>query len=150
MVSDTLKLTGKLKVEKYNQDNNLVDSREIPNLVVSAGKSHIATRISSNSEVIMNHMAIGDTATTPTASDSALAGEQADARVALTSTSVTANTITYLATFPPGTGTGTVQEAGIFNAQGANAGTMLCRTTFASITKGASDSIVITWNVSVA
>tara|TARA_R100001460_G_scaffold20326_2_gene42153 strand:- start:3031 stop:3477 length:447 start_codon:yes stop_codon:yes gene_type:complete len=148
MVSDSLKLTGKLKVQKFNQDNNLVEIREIPNLVVSVGKSHIATRISANNEVIMNHMAIGGSATSPAASDTSLGSELG--RVGLTSTSVTANTLTYLGTFSPGTGTGTVKEAGIFNAQGSGAGTMLCRTTFADINKGASDSIVITWNVSVA
>ena len=148
MVSDSLKLTGKLKVQKFNQDNNLVEIREIPNLVVSVGKSHIATRISANNEVIMNHMAIGGSATSPAASDTSLGSELG--RVGLTSTSVSANTLTYLGTFSPGTGTGTVKEAGIFNAQGSGAGTMLCRTTFADINKGASDSIVITWNVSVA
>ena len=148
MVSDSLKLTGKLKVQKFNQDNTLVEIREIPNLVVSVGKSHIATRISANNEVIMNHMAIGGSATSPAASDTSLGSELG--RVGLTSTSVTANTLTYLGTFSPGTGTGTVKEAGIFNAQGSGAGTMLCRTTFADINKGASDSIVITWNVSVA
>lgn len=148
MVSDSLKLTGKLKVQKFNQDNNLVELREIPNLVVSVGKSHIATRISANNEVIMNHMAIGGSATSPAASDTSLGSELG--RVGLTSTSVSANTLTYLGTFSPGTGTGTVKEAGIFNAQGSGAGTMLCRTTFADINKGASDSIVITWNVSVA
>ena len=148
MVSDSLKITGKLKVQKFNQDNNLVELREIPNLVVSVGKSHIATRISANNEVIMNHMAIGGSATSPAASDTSLGSELG--RVGLTSTSVSANTLTYLGTFSPGTGTGTVKEAGIFNAQGSGAGTMLCRTTFADINKGASDSIVITWNVSVA
>ena len=148
MVSDSLKLTGKLKVQKFNQDNNLVEIREIPNLVVSVGKSHIATRISANNEVIMNHMAIGGSATSPAASDTSLGSELG--RVGLTSTAVSANTLTYLGTFSPGTGTGTVKEAGIFNAQGSGAGTMLCRTTFADINKGASDSIVITWNVSVA
>ncbi len=148
MVSDSLKITGNLKVEKFNQDNNLVEIREIPNLVVSSGKSHIATRMSANNEVVMNHMAIGGSATSPVASDTALGAEMG--RVGLTSTSVTANTLTYLGTFSPGTGIGTIKEAGIFNAQGNAAGTMLCRTTFADINKGASDSIVITWNVSVA
>jgi len=93
-------------------------------------------------------MAIGGSATSPAASDTSLGSELG--RVGLTSTSVSANTLTYLGTFSPGTGTGTVKEAGIFNAQGSGAGTMLCRTTFADINKGASDSIVITWNVSVA
>ena len=152
MVSDILKLTGKLKVEKYDQDNNLVDSREIPNLVVSAGKAHIAKRITSNggdaASVVMSHMSIGGAATSPVAGDTVLGSEMG--RVSLTSTSVAANAITYGATFPGGTATGTIKEAGIFNSAGSNSGTLLCRTTFADINKGASDAVVITWNVSVA
>ena len=57
---------------------------------------------------------------------------------------------TYNATFPGGTATGTVNEAGIFNNPSANSGTILCRTVFADVNKGASDAVVITWNVSVA
>lgn len=154
MVSDSLKITGKLKVQKYDQDNNLVDSREIPNLVVASGKAHIAQRITANSNPssiqgdVMSHMSIGGAATSPTASDTILGSEMG--RVSLTSTSVAANAITYGATFPGGTATGTIKEAGIFNSAGSNSGTLLCRTTFADINKGASDAVVITWNVSVA
>ena len=68
--------------------------------------------------------------------------------VALDSTTRAANTITYVATFPAGTGTGALTEAGILNA--ASTGNMLCRTVFGIVTKTSSDTVIITWNVTVA
>jgi hypothetical protein len=56
--------------------------------------------------------------------------------------------VQYVATFSAGTGTGAITEAGIFNA--SSAGTLLCRTVFSVINKGALDTLVITWKVTVA
>ena len=39
-------------------------------------------------------------------------------------------------------------EAGIFNA--SSAGTLLCRTVFSVVTKGASDAMTITWTVTLS
>ena len=47
-----------------------------------------------------------------------------------------------------GEGTGALTEAGIFNA--SSSGTMLCRTEFSVVNKGASDSMTITWTVTVS
>ena len=47
-----------------------------------------------------------------------------------------------------GDATGAVTEAGIFNA--ATSGTMLCRTTFDVINKGASDTMSVTWTITVS
>lgn len=70
-----------------------------------------------------------------------------------------ANTITYACTFAPGTGTGAIVEAGIFNdsspshtetVSGLVGGVMLCRTTFAVVNKGADDTMSITWTVTIS
>jgi hypothetical protein len=55
---------------------------------------------------------------------------------------------TYVASFPAGTGTGAVTEAGIFNA--SSGGTMLCRTVFSVVNKGADDAMSITWTITVS
>jgi hypothetical protein len=55
---------------------------------------------------------------------------------------------TYVASFPAGTGTGAVTEAGIFNA--SSAGTMLCRTVFGVVNKGVDDAMSITWAITVS
>jgi hypothetical protein len=56
--------------------------------------------------------------------------------------------VTYIASFPAGTGTGAVVEAGVFNDP--TAGTMLCRTVFAVVNKGADDAMSITWAITVS
>ncbi len=87
----------------------------------------------------------------PTGTTAAAVGDTAletqAGRVSLTSTTVTTNSVAYVATFPAGTGTGAITEAGIFNA--STGGTMLCRTVFSVINKGAADTLGITWTVTV-
>jgi len=97
-------------------------------------------------EGAMSHMAVGTGSTAAAASDSALGSESA--RVALTSTTVNNNEITYVATYPSGTGTGALTEAGILNA--SSSGTMLCRTVFSVVNKGASDAMTITWTITAS
>jgi hypothetical protein len=67
--------------------------------------------------------------------------------VALSSTSVTDNVITYTAVFPAGSGTGALVEAGILNAGAA--GTLLCRTVFDVVNKASTDSLTVIWNVTI-
>jgi hypothetical protein len=90
-------------------------------------------------------MAIGTGTATPAAGDTTLGTEAG--RVTTTGTA-TGNQVTYTSTFPAGTGTGAITEAGVFNANPA--GTMLCRTTFPVVNKAAGDSIAITWVVTVS
>lgn len=53
-----------------------------------------------------------------------------------------------MSTFNPGEGTGAVTEAGVFNA--ATAADMLCRTVFAVVNKAATDTMVITWTITLS
>ena len=140
MLNDGLKLTGKLSIAINDEV-----VQEVPNLVVTAGKKYVADRIKNNSTV-MSHMAIGTGSTAAAAGDTALGNQTA--RTALTSTTVTDNEIVYVDTFAAGTGTGAITEAGIFNA--SSGGTMLCRTVFSVVNKGASDAMTITWTVTVS
>ena len=119
MFDSSLTLTGHLSVELNGEV-----VQEIPNLVVTTGKGYVAA-------------AAGDTAL----------GTEA-ARVALTSTTVSTNTVTYVATFPAGTGTASLTEAGILN--GSSGGTLLCRTVFATVSKGSADVMSITWVITAS
>ena len=140
-----IKMTGHLTIKKFNSENKLVEEVEVTNLVVTAGKQHIANRLTSNSPTIMSHMAIGSTSTATALTNTALLYELA--REALTTTTLSGVNITYVGVFGPGVGTGNIVEAGIFND--GTAGTMLCRTTFPVITKLSTDTIAISWTVSV-
>lgn len=120
--------------------------QEVPNLVVTDGKEYVASRMKDTTKAAMSHMAIGTVSTAAAASDSALGG-QAN-RAALTSATVAGTTITYIATFGAGSGTGAITEAGLFNQ--SSAGDMLCRTVFAVINKGQNDAMTISWSVTVS
>ena len=141
MINDGLKLTGKLKIALNGET-----VQEVDNLVVTAGKGYVASRMKDATATAMSHMAIGSGSTAAAAGDSSLGTELG--RVALTSTAVSGAVVTYTATFGAGTGTGAVTEAGILNA--SSSGDLLCRTVFSVVNKGASDSMTITWTVTVS
>jgi hypothetical protein len=141
MINDGLKLKGKLTIALNDEV-----VQEVPNLVVTTGKDYVASRIKDATATAMSHMAIGTGSTAAAASDTALGSQSA--RTTLTSTTVTDNDVVYVDTFPAGTGTGAITEAGIFNA--SSGGTMLCRTVFSVVNKGASDAMTITWTVTVS
>lgn len=146
MIQDQLKVKGDLIVKLFDKNGQVKEERVIPNLVVTAGKGFIASRMVGTSANVMSHMAIGSDSTAPAAGDTALGGELG--RVALTSSTAAGAVTTYVATFPAGTGTGAVVEAGIFNA--ASSGTMLCRTVFSVVNKGVDDAMQITWAITVS
>jgi len=141
MINSELKLTGHVKVLLNNEV-----VRDIPNLVVTAGKGYVASRMKDTTAGAMSHMAVGTDATAAAAGNTALGAESA--RVALTSTAVSGAVITYSATFPAGTGTAALTEAGTLNA--SSGGTMLCRTVFSTVNKGSSDSMTIVWQVTAS
>jgi len=141
MFNDDLKMTGHLTIAI----NDAV-VQEVPNLVVTDGKEFVASRMKDTTKAAMSHMAIGTGSSAAAAGNSAL-GSEAN-RQSLTSTSVSGAVVTYVATFGPGNGTGAITEAGLFNA--SSSGDMLCRTVFAVVNKGSSDSMTITWSVTVS
>ena len=141
MISDNLKLTGNLTIAVNNE---IV--QETKNLVVTAGKSFVASRMKDTTKAAMTHMAVGTGTTAAAAGNTSLVTETD--RNALTSTTVTANAIAYVCTWAAGDATAALTEAGIFNA--SSGGDMLCRTVFSVVNKGASDSMTITWTVTVS
>jgi hypothetical protein len=145
MLNDQLKVTGDVVVEIIGADGQIKDRREIKNLVVATGKTFIAGRMV-GTPTVMSHMAIGSGSTAAATGDTALSSSLG--RVALTTSTSSGAVVTYVATFPPGTGTGAVVEAGVFNDP--TTGTMLCRTVFAVVNKGVDDAMSITWAITVS
>lgn len=145
MIQDSIKMTGELRITVTNPEGDITQETVVPNLVVTSGKDFIAERMKDATTSVMSHMAIGTGSTAAAAGDTALGTEAG--RVSLTSTTVTANAVAYVATFGAGTGTGAITEAGLFNA--SSSGDMLCRTVFSVINKGAADTLGITWTVTV-
>ena len=149
-MKDFIKAKGIVNLVLTDEFGN-VKQELTENLVVSAGLAFIASRMKDATATVMSHMAIGTNATAAAAAQTALITELA--RAALTSTTIVTTTVAndtvqFVATFAAGSGTGAIVEAGILNA--STGGTMLARTVFSVINKGASDSLTITWKVSLA
>ena len=145
MINDLIKVKGELKLTLTSPQGNVKHETIVPNLVVTAGKNFIADRLKNNTTV-MSHMAIGTGSTAAAAGNTALGSEAG--RVALTSSTVTDNAVAYVGSFGAGTGTGAITEAGLLNA--SSSGTLLCRTVFSVINKGANDTLGITWTVTIS
>jgi len=144
--NEVLHPKGEVSIQVFDKDGKLKEKTVIPNLVVQAGRDFIASRIEGVTDAVMSHMAVGTDNTAAANGDTTLGAEVG--RVALDSTGVSNNIVTYTATFPAGTGTGALTEAGVFND--ASAGDMLCRTTFSVVNKAAADSMIITWAITIS
>ena len=146
MLNDGLKLKGRVGLVLKDKDGNVKESREIDNLVVSAGLTYIASRMVGTAKNVMSHMGLGSGSTAASAGDTDL-GSLLGAREALDSSTASTNTIVYVASFEAGDATGAITEAGLFNA--STAGDMLCRTVFSVINKAADDTLTVTWTITL-
>lgn len=143
---DKLKVTGRVHIVLKDEFGRVKNEEWTDNLVVTAGKNHIADQLSDQGEAAMSHMAIG-TGTTAAAAGNTTLETELD-RNALTSVTQATNTVEYVGDWAAGDGTGAITEAGIFN--GAAAGTMLCRSVFSVKNKGAGDTLSLTWVLTIS
>ena len=141
MINENLTLTGAVSIAVNGEV-----VKEIPNLVVTTGKNFVSSRMKDTTKAAMSHMEIGSGTTSAAAGQTTLV--TAVDRNALTSTTVTNNTIIYVCTWAAGDGTGAITESGLFNA--SSGGDMLCRTVFAVVNKGSADSMTVTWTITVS
>ena len=144
--TNKLKATGSVNIVVRSEDGKISQELTVPSLVVATGLNYIASRMKDASATAMSHMAVGTGTTAAAAGNTALVTESA--RVALTSSTVTSGSISYVASYAAGTGTGALTEAGIFNA--SSSGTLLCRTLFSVINKGSADTMTITWTITIS
>lgn len=127
--------------------------REIPNLVVDVGKDWLASRMGGVVDDVMSHMAIGSGTTAADALDTAMETEITRNALNVPGGVVLDNTIVYECTWaaddpditaPDVT---TVSEAGLFNDVAA--GTMLAHSVFAAVSKGETDTMTISWTLTL-
>lgn len=148
-IIDSPKVTGQVTFKHLDVAGNTISEQTVKNLVVTTGLTHIAARMSNTSiPDQMSHMALGSSSTAPALSDTALGAQLGRVAVAVAGGSPSNNTVSYTATFGAGVATGAVVEAGVFNA--STGGTMLCRTTFPVINKNDTDSLAVTWVITVS
>jgi len=141
---DGIALTGKLII---SLNDEIV--QEADNLVVTAGKAWVAQRMEGVTLGVMTHMGIGTGTTAAVIANTDLE-TVTGARLALTDSGgiVAGSVITFACTYPAGAHTAAITEAGIFTA--STSGTMLARTVFTVVNKGALDSMTISWAVTIS
>ena len=149
MQNESILAKGTLQLVLTDEFGN-VKQQEETNLVVNLGLAFIASRIKDATATVMSHMAIGTGTTAAAANQTALVTEVA--RVALASTTIVTTNVAndavqFQATFGAGTGTGAITEAGLLNA--ASSGTMLSRSVFSAVNKGANDTLTVTWKLTI-
>jgi len=137
-------INANVLIQLFDENGNLSDTREIHNTVTTAGKAGIMDQVLAAPTLNkIGWMEVG----TGTGGTTLLASYISGSRVAFTSKTRGTNIITVVGTFPAGTGTGSITEAGTFDVVTQNTANMWMYASFTAIPKGASDSLVITWTL---
>lgn len=150
MIRDKLPLMGRIRWHLIDASGSIYDASGrlygtglVRNMVVTTGKTYSASRFVGNATTAVSHVAIGSGVTAPALGQTALVTETA--RAALSTQTNTLNVATMIGTIPAGSGTGSVEEVGLFNA--AAGPTMIARALTGSITKPAGLGLQFTWDV---
>lgn len=154
-LQESAKMYGHIQLEKRNSAGQLVETRHIKNLVTSAGKAGVASRINgSGSEAAFTYVAIGTGTAAAAAGDTALGaeittggGERAAGSASRVTTTVTNDTAQLTKTFTF-TASFAVTECGVLNA--TSAGVLLARQVFSAVNVVSGDSIAVTYKVACA
>lgn len=154
--NETMTVKGFVDVMVYDEFGKLKEERHYDNGITNVGFELIADRIADHSGFTgnqANYIALGTSSTafavTQTALGSELSGgsyaRQQDTDATYTSGS---KSFAISATFGAGVATGALTESGLFDA--STTGNMMARQTFSTINVGASDSITVTWTITLS
>jgi hypothetical protein len=156
MQSENFKMNGHITFEVI-RDGEIVETREVKNLIVNAGKAAMAGLCISDVSVdTFDAIAIGTGTDAVDVGDTTLETEittnggqrRSGANVTGTrvTTSVTNDTAQLVTTFTF-TGGFAITESGIFNHATAGSGDLLARQVFAAINVASGDSLQMTWKI---
>jgi hypothetical protein len=154
MLTENLKSSGTVTLVLTDEHGN-VKATEKANLIVNTGLAFITSRMLGETSPIVSHIQLGSDEseypvrpidvdlTAPLLPRAALtqAGQQVQ-------TTVANDSVQYVASFIAGQAVGPIREAGLFTAVAG--GTMIARTKFLVINKGALDTLAITWKIAIA
>lgn len=142
-----IELKGRYFVRLYGPDGALKQEASGENVVTTVGKEFIASFLMSSAlaaaTFTAKYIAIGSDSTAEAVGNTALGTELA--RQTATASYTSGGIYELVATFTTGTGTGSIYEYGLFSS--SSAGTMLSRDTESLITKGANDTLTVTYQM---
>lgn len=144
-----VKLFGSVHVQLIGADGRVKQEHFNHNLVVTVGKTYLATWLAAASHAgkFMSYIALGTSSTPAASGDVALGAELSGGSYArqqgtLTSSS---NVWTNTASFSPGVALGAITEAGLFSA--STSGTLFAHQVFSVYNVAAGDTFQVTWSV---
>lgn len=144
-MKEGLKIKGELKIHRISDGKLLVHKK---NLVVDTGLNLIVSRLKDASLNPVSHLAIGEGATAAAAADTALE-TPVGARKTVSTVTVSGAAIEIVALFDGATyASSSLREAGIFNA--LTGGQMISRIVFSSTPLPSTDSLQLTWTLTLA
>lgn len=145
-----VELKGRFIAKLYGPDGRLKQEQVGDNVVCTNGKEFLASFLKSAalaaSTFTMKYLAIGSDNTAEAAANTALGAELS--RHTSTVSYVSNQIYQVTGTFAAGSGTGNVYEYGLLSSN--TGGTLLSRDTQGLITKGASDTLTITYQLTVS
>lgn len=149
-MKESIKLKGRYFATLYGPDGKPKQSVEGDNIITTVGKEFLASFLSSAAAgaatMTAKYAAIGSDSTAEAVGNTALGTELA--RTTGTVSYVSGAIYQVTATFAAGTGTGNVYEYGLFSS--STGGTLISRDTEGLITKGASDSLQVTYQLTLS
>ena len=143
-MKDKFGFNANVKIELFDSKGKLKDERIIHNTVTNAGKYGVMDQILASPTLNkMTHMELGTGTGGTTKLNSYISGS----RVTFTSKTRNDNVVTVVGDFAAGTGTGSITEAGTFDSATQDGGNMWMYSSFTAISKGANDTLKITWTL---
>ncbi|MGD9724878.1 MAG: hypothetical protein AB7V39_00520 [Nitrospiraceae bacterium] len=140
MTNEVVTLKGAIDVKLFDLEGRLIQHMAKSNVVVTVGKNYLATPGNGLGDFL--EIACGTGSTPASASDTALVAEAFRKAGSLSSAlNVFQNTTTFL----PGDGTGLIQEIGLFAGS-----TLLARQTITAFNKTGSNSMIVTWQITIS
>lgn len=145
---EKLKMHGAMELVLEKADGT-IETRRKDNLIVDVGFDLICDALgrASGRPNVISHIAVGTGSAAVASNQTGLATEHSRLAATYAHTALT-KVFTMTTTFPAGTATGALTEAGVFNA--ASGGTMLDRVVFAVINKGADDTLTVTFTFTLS
>lgn len=142
MLTDPITLRGEVELVLRDKHGRIKARRKVKNLITTVGRNSIVDQLLASPTLGKpTHMEVGTSGTAAAVGDTTITG--AFGRQALTTKTRATNVLTMVGNFAAGVATGTLQEAGVWDA--STAGTLWSRATFTSIVKGAADTLQVTW-----
>ena len=146
-MKDSMDFVGIVNLKLYGPDGDLKQEVTTHNIIVNMGRAHVIDLLDKADVLLPNYVGIGDGTTAAAASDDSLVGALASGSAS--PSQPTAYTSRVAVTFASGTGTGTVKEV----TRGMSTSDIIARTLLAEsaqVNKGASDSLVVTYDITYA